>query len=199
MVGWFDVAGASHAFLYSDGQMTDLGTLATSGPRSSVANGINDSGQIVGYTSVMGSSAYHAFLDVNGVMTDLGAPYGRESEANGINSKQQIVGESKENPSSQHAILWDNGTATDLGSLPGFSVADADEHQRSRAYRRGIVGWSKWVNIALQATHSSTKTVKMTDLNALLPPNSGWVINTATDIDNNDEISGMGTYNGVST
>jgi probable HAF family extracellular repeat protein len=42
---------AEHAFLYSDGQMTNLNSLIspTAGWTLEVANAINDSGQIVGY------------------------------------------------------------------------------------------------------------------------------------------------------
>lgn len=51
-----------HAFLYSGGKMTDLGTLGG----DSSANGINNSGQVVGECDSGG-----AFLYSNGVMTDL--------------------------------------------------------------------------------------------------------------------------------
>ena len=41
-------SGRHHAFLYSGGKMTDLGTLR--GEYKAVAYGINDSGQIVGFS-----------------------------------------------------------------------------------------------------------------------------------------------------
>ena len=48
---WWGIAdtssGYQHAFLYSNGTMTDLGTLPAA--RYSVAYGINASGQVVGY------------------------------------------------------------------------------------------------------------------------------------------------------
>lgn len=61
------ITGASnigHAFLYSNGSMTDLGTLG-GGAGSSVGNDINASGQVVGY------SGSHAFLYSGGTMYDL--------------------------------------------------------------------------------------------------------------------------------
>jgi probable HAF family extracellular repeat protein len=57
----------THAFLYSDNMVTDLGTLTGDG--DSAAEGINDLGQITGYSE---SGAWrHAFLYTNGVMVDL--------------------------------------------------------------------------------------------------------------------------------
>jgi probable HAF family extracellular repeat protein len=47
------------AFLYSGGQMIDLGTL---GGSNSDASGVNNVGQIVGYSGIIGDSTYHAFL-----------------------------------------------------------------------------------------------------------------------------------------
>ena len=49
-----------HAFLYSNGQMTDLGTL---GGSQSCGYGINASGQITGYSNT--GTAEHAFLYSN--------------------------------------------------------------------------------------------------------------------------------------
>ena len=55
--------GSDHAFLYSNGTMTDLGTL--SGDTISKALGINDLGQVVGYSGGRG------FLYSGGTMVNL--------------------------------------------------------------------------------------------------------------------------------
>ena len=82
-----------HAFLYSGGVMTDLGTLP--GGTYSCATGINNNGQIVGYSNTA-SGPIHAFLYSGGKMTDLGTlPGGDNSEATGINDSGQIVGDSE--------------------------------------------------------------------------------------------------------
>lgn len=61
--------GSSHAFMYSDGQMSDLGVL--SGFTSGQANAIKDAGQVVGVQSTS-SGIESGFLYSNGQMADLG-------------------------------------------------------------------------------------------------------------------------------
>ncbi len=77
---------------YASVTIMDLGAL--SGGSQSYANGINDTGGIVGY-SRMASGTNHAFLWQNGVMTDLGTRFrtgGSGSYANGINDIGAIAG-----------------------------------------------------------------------------------------------------------
>src|SRR5208337_3664997 len=55
IVGYSEIAaGDTHAFLYSGGAMTDLGTLSGGPGSASFAQGINDSGQIVGWSFIPG-------------------------------------------------------------------------------------------------------------------------------------------------
>jgi len=98
----------SHAFLWQNGKMTDLGTLP--GFTSSHTVGINNNGQIVGYCFKSGNS--RPFLWQNGKMIDLGTlPGGQNSDAMGINNNGQIVGGSNLGGGSYSiATLW---TVTD--------------------------------------------------------------------------------------
>src|SRR4051794_14330794 len=69
--------------------VTDLGTL---GGTVSEANGINASGQVVGWSSLPGGT--FAFLYSDGAMHNLGTLGGTGSIAWGINDSGEIVGES---------------------------------------------------------------------------------------------------------
>ena len=85
----------NHAFVYQNGQLTDLGTL---GGQSSGARAINSQGQVVGYAeTTSGPFHYHAFLYQNGSLTDLNGLIPTSSRWNlewavAINNKGQIVG-----------------------------------------------------------------------------------------------------------
>jgi probable HAF family extracellular repeat protein len=87
--------GQPDAFLYNGSTMVDLGTL---GGVASGANGINDSGNVVGWAYTTGDASQDAFLDSGGTMYDLdnlvtGGTDGWTLEsANAISNTGYIVG-----------------------------------------------------------------------------------------------------------
>lgn len=99
-------SGVTHAFILSQGVLTDLGTL---GGTQSIAHKVNDSGHVVGYSTLTSGSInppFHAFVwTANGGMTDLGALAGNRSIAYDINNAGEIVGSSEVAPGVTHAFI----------------------------------------------------------------------------------------------
>jgi probable HAF family extracellular repeat protein len=68
VTGSSDTSIGTHAFLYSNGQMTDLGTLG--GNTVTLGRSINEAGQVVGLSGVPRQQG-PAFLYSNGQMREL--------------------------------------------------------------------------------------------------------------------------------
>src|SRR6266478_4652234 len=107
-------ATQTHAFLWQNGRMQDLGTL---GGTFGYPNMINGRGQIAGFSDVAGDLSGHAFLWESGVLKDLGTHGGTVSEARCINDARDAAGYATF-PGDQvvHATLWTNGKIVDLGA-----------------------------------------------------------------------------------
>lgn len=100
--------GETHAFLWEDGRMRDLGTLA--GRTGSEAVALNNQGQVVAnsfnYQPGEDQQSVRAFVWQNGKATDLGTLGGSASAAIAINDRGQIVGWSTTRAGQKHAVLW---------------------------------------------------------------------------------------------
>jgi probable HAF family extracellular repeat protein len=134
IIGTSNLAGdnATHAFVWENGVMRDLGTF---GGVNSFPVWLNDVGEIVGEADLTGSAVthlHHAFLWKGGAMTDLGT-LGSTSHAEAVNSRGQVVGRSRLGAPStilQHAFLWEEGgPMLDLNTLipagSGWELIDA--------------------------------------------------------------------------
>ena len=151
----------------------DLGTL--SGDDYSIANDINNSGQVVGDS--MNGAVSHAFLYSDGAMIGLGSfPGANSSEASGINSSGQVVGYS-----GSFAFLYSNGAMTDLGTVPGATNSVATDINDSGE----VVGLSSSQG---EPAHAFLyRNGAMTDLNALI----GDDYSNATGINNSGQVVGF--------
>jgi probable HAF family extracellular repeat protein len=187
IVGDYSPPGSSgtHAFLFSSGSPSDLGTL---GGNNSNAYAINAVGQVVGQSDVFTSAAQHAFLYSSGNIFDLGTLGGTNSSAYAINASGQIVGQSDgAGDQNSDAFLYSNGTMHDLGDLGGgISLANGINASGQ------IVGYSYTIS-GESVIHAFTVfDGQMFDLNSLLPASSGWLLVDARAINNEGQIVGWG-------
>ena len=197
--------GRLHAVLYGPGGApTDLGTL---GGSESHAYSINNYGQATGYSTILVTytDAYgnpyiveetRAFLSDGATMSDLGTlPGSSYSYGSSINNSGQIAGWSG------NAFLYTNGVMTDIGTLPGAGASF------SRAYGINdlgdVVGAAYIMGLDSDPFHPQPRAFiysngAMTNLNSLVGPASGWLLEEARDINESGQIVGWGQYNGQS-
>jgi len=131
-VGSFEFA---HAFRWTGGVMTDLGTL---GGNNSAAYGVSDNGSVVVGYSYLASGFTRAFCWTGGFMTNVGTLPGAgwvSSVAYGVSGNGSVVVGycNKAQANSNLAFRWTNGVMTSLGTLSHgkFSEAWATNHDGS--------------------------------------------------------------------
>jgi probable HAF family extracellular repeat protein len=240
----------NHAFLWSNGTMTDLGTLGgnfsqgtainrsgevtgtadtSSGPADAflwnggkslidigawTPAGINDSGQLAGECY----NASGVCLYSNGKLTQLPNPTSFPSSGcNGglINNNSQVLGSCSDTSGNTHVVVWQNGTATDLGTIgagppyEGNSVSAINNLGHVVGYQQISTGavdgfllsngkiTDLGANFLPKAINDNDVVVggpfiwsggTLQNLNDLIPPGSGFTLADANGINNNGQI-----------
>lgn len=174
-------SGNLKTIIYANGQVTSLDTCT--GQCISTPLGINDSGHITGFINEAGSAI--PFYFEAGTVFSLGVPAGENAFAFGINNKDEVVGGIAGNGG--HAFLWTkNAGLTDLGALFGFDFSEA----------HGINNNSQVVGTSSGRAFVWSKGFGMLDLNQQLLRNPGWILESATAINDQGQIIGTGELNG---
>lgn len=180
--------GNVHAFSYANGTLSDLGTL---GGTYSSAFAVNDAGEVVGESSIS-TSDVHGFVVQGGVMTDVGTLGGTYSSAYQVNSAGQAIGVATTAGDAQtHGFVYAAGVLTDLGTLGGTDSSAIAINNRGQVVGESLTGSG--------ATHAFLwQHGKLSDLNDLLPANSGWELVTALYINDAGRVVGVGNLAGMS-
>jgi probable HAF family extracellular repeat protein len=152
-----DVSG-QHAFLFTAGQLQDLGTL---GGLTSWATAINGNGNVVGFADTLDGQS-HGFV-WNGSMQDVGTLGGASSAATGINSSGRIVGYSDTGGGNRHAFIRVT-ILRDLGTLGGSTSAATGVNDRGTVVGESTVPGDTEMHAFVVVNGV------MRDLNAMVPP-----------------------------
>jgi probable HAF family extracellular repeat protein len=182
-----------HAFVWSNGTMTDLGTLGSG--NFSAGTAINLSGEVAGWSDTNADTGNEASLWNGQKMTGLGVPTG--SVAAGINDSGQVVGSWGNATTGSQPFLDSNGTITDLPE-PGFVATSNLGCQADAINNNGQVAGTCWrYNSKLSSLYADLvlwQKGTVTDLGTL-----GGVRSTAIAINNNGQIVGYGTTSSGAT
>jgi probable HAF family extracellular repeat protein len=193
VVGSFaEPAGAvacCHAFLWENSQWYDLNTLLAPGSGWVLidAEGIGAT-QIVGLGELNGQPHAYQITDSDNIfsdgfsITDLGPCDGGAGRGVGGMSRDgsQVVGTN----TAEHATLWHNGGATDLGTpTGGVNSFGVDVNTSAQ-----VIGW--YANKYGAQSPFFWQNGRMTDLNKLVP--SGSTVQWAYGINNAGDIVGQG-------
>jgi len=169
-----------HAFIWdSSSGLTDLGTLGG----SSYAMGINDSGQVVGYSEV--GTTHHAFIwTASGGMVDLGTPPGCTwSQGEMINASGEISGEAINSINRQIPAFWSASTGW---------VTLAEAHNPYGSYGLGINDAGMMTGQMYVGSYVNAFYWRPGGAVRFAPPLSSGVHMAAYDINNNNYICGEG-------
>lgn len=162
-----------HAFLFSNGTMTDLGTLGGTG---SEGVAINDSGEVVGFSQTKAGTS-DAFLWTGTRMTDLGPL--SQFYPHGINDSGQIAGYCNQSL----PCVDSNGTFTTLPDPPGLTCGGATAINNNGQVLGTCADGS-------QAVTNTTRAVVWTNGTPAVLPTLGGPTTTATAINNNGDVTG---------
>lgn len=183
VAGWSTAPNGAGDVAFADlnGSMTDLGTI--DGGTSSVANGINATGVVIG-NSDTASSDEHGFVYQNGTMTDVGTLGGPNSSVNAINDNGEVTGSSQDASDVSHPFVYSHGTMTSLGTY------NIDTTPQAINDNGVIVGTTYGVNTAGDPFTDAFiyQNGTFQDLDTLIPAGSGWQLTDAVAITLSGEI-----------
>ena len=200
VVGWCSKPGYvdQHAFLWSNGTMTDLGTF---GGQYSGARGINSQGQVVGSAQPPSPAWYHSFF-YDGTMHDLGtfggpnSVGGGESDAVDINDHGLLTGQYLPNSAGAawHAFTYDtnNGAFQDLGDLGAGDSRPMSLNNSGQVVGYATPGTGDGYNHAFLYSNGTMQDLGV--LSGMYRSQANCINDTGDIVGSSDPVSGNGNY-----
>jgi probable HAF family extracellular repeat protein len=174
-------------FLWEKGKMTDLGGL---GGTCTLVSGLNNRGQVIGFSNLAGDEVFHAFRWDRAAqphLRDLGTLGGSLSTARAMNDAGDAVGDSTVSGDQvTHATLWGRHSMTDLGAVgtdqcsTGYSVNSSDQVVGISGRDCGFVEANAFL---------WERGGPMIDLNAFVPPSSDLHLRAGATINDRGAIA----------
>jgi len=177
-------------FLWESGKMIDLGSL---GGICGFVNGLNNSGQVIGQSDLVGDLTAHPFLwDLKTTphLQDLGTLGGSFGFATALNDVGEVAGGANTQDDQElHAFFWRKGVMTDLGTI-GDDTCSVVHSMNARGEVSGTsgdcAGEFERHGFLWQPGGS------MIDLNDFVPPGSELTVTDGETINDGGEIAGTG-------
>ncbi|MGO9084010.1 MAG: hypothetical protein ACLQBK_02195 [Candidatus Sulfotelmatobacter sp.] len=181
-----------HPFVWEKARgMMDLGTLG--GTIAQAVNGMNESGEVAGSTTMAGDQTHHPFLWDAQRLIDLGTFGGPNGEADWLNESGDVVGIAQKSifcadGNGGDAFLWKNGVLHDLGTSRGFQNSEADFINS----KGQVVGYSFSCDSSITPDAFLWEHGSMVDLNTLIPASSGFYLWAAEFVSDGGKIATLG-------
>jgi probable HAF family extracellular repeat protein len=158
---------------------------------TSWGQGINNYGQVVGYTE---NFYQRAFLwtpstsgGTTGTIQNLGTFGGSQSYAAAINGHGDVTGNASLPGNNSHAFVWQPSTANGTsGTMTDLDPSSSDSLGVDINSSGLVVGSSDGAPVLWRPGTNGSYT--MTSLNNLIPTGTGWVIQSATGINDSGQI-----------
>lgn len=187
IVGYAQVGDGSYrAFTAGTGPLTALPL--PEGYVSQWATAVNAAGQIAGYALHGSDSHTNAFLYSFHQNQDLGRPVGADQVlVTALNDEGVVFGHAHyATGAASRAVRWDSGQWTELGDfLGGGQTEVAGANRYGQLVGRALTTNGVW--------HAFLYTGgRAFDLNALLPADSGWTLQSAAAINDRGQIAATG-------
>jgi len=183
---------ATGSFLWDEAHgMRNLGSL---GGGCTVAQALNDHGQVVGGSLLIGGGTQRAFLWQDGAMQDLGGFPGWDTLPFAVNEAGQTIGAGgSPNTFGFHAVYWPHiGLGVELGAIGTDPCSSAKAINNSGQIVGDSVSLYNCINSGDASRAFLWQNGAIFDLNALIPPGSALYLVHPQNINDQGEIAGFG-------